>query len=82
MTYRADRLVSWEEAVSVVKDGHTLALGGALLYRRPVAYVRALLQRANRPADLTLLTFAAGYESDLLVGAGCIGRTGRWRSQR
>jgi glutaconate CoA-transferase subunit A len=43
------------------------------LYRRPVAFVRALLQRDPRPRDLTLLCFTAGYESDLLVGAGCVG---------
>jgi len=36
------------------------------LYRRPVAFVRALL-RAN-VTDLTLLALTCGYESDLLVG--------------
>lgn len=42
------------------------------LYRRPLAFVRALLQRAQTPRDLTLLGFTAGLESDLLVGAGCV----------
>jgi glutaconate CoA-transferase subunit A len=52
-----------------------LALGGMTLYRRPVAFVRALIkhhQRTNAPENLTLLAFTAGYESDLLVGAGLI----------
>jgi glutaconate CoA-transferase subunit A len=49
-----------------------LALGGMTLYRRPVAFARALLRRNPRPRDLTLLCFTAGYESDLLVGAGCV----------
>lgn len=53
-------------------DGCTLALGGMTMYRRPVAFVRALLRRDPRPRDLTLLCFTAGYESDLLVGAGCV----------
>jgi glutaconate CoA-transferase subunit A len=42
------------------------------LYRRPMAFVRALLgrfQREGKPDDLTLLAFTAGLESDLLVGA-------------
>ncbi len=43
------------------------------LYRRPLAFVRALLQQPQPPRDLTLLCFTAGLESDLLVGAGCVG---------
>lgn len=56
-----------------MRDGQTLALGGMTLYRRPLAFVRALLQRPQPPRELTLLCFTAGIESDLLVGAGCVG---------
>ncbi len=70
-----DRCVSLAEAAAVVQSGQTLALGGMTLYRRPVAFVRALLKQSARPVDLTLLSFTAGYESDLLVGAGCVART-------
>jgi glutaconate CoA-transferase, subunit A len=62
------------EAVMLVQDSSTLALGGMTLYRRPVAFVRELLRREPRPCDLTLMCFTAGYESDLLVGAGCVSR--------
>jgi glutaconate CoA-transferase subunit A len=65
-----DRVASLAEAAALVHDGDTLALGGMTLYRRPVAFVRALLQRDPPPRDLTLLCFTAGFESDLLVGAG------------
>ena len=64
-----------DQAVELVQPGNMLALGGMTLYRRPVAFVRALIkhyQRDNTNADLTLLAFTAGYESDLLVGAGLI----------
>jgi glutaconate CoA-transferase subunit A len=44
------------------------------MYRRPVGFVRELLRRNPRPKDLTLLCFTAGFESDLLVGAGCVKR--------
>jgi len=69
-----DKVVSLAEAAALVHDGDTLALGGMTLYRRPVAFVRALLQREQPPRDLTLLCFTAGFESDLLVGAGLVGR--------
>lgn len=67
-----DKLISLADAAALVPDGATLALGGMTVYRRPVAFVRELLRRATPPRDLTLLCFTAGYESDLLVGAGCV----------
>jgi glutaconate CoA-transferase subunit A len=63
---------SLTEAANLVQDGMTIALGGMTIYRRPTAFVRALLRRNPRPHNLTLLCFTAGYESDLLVGAGCV----------
>lgn len=64
--------LSLRDTAALVEDGQTLALGGMTIYRRPVAFVRELLRRELRPKDLTLLCFTAGYESDLLVGAGCV----------
>lgn len=61
-------IISITEAASLVRPGDTLALGGFTLYRRPVAFVRALL--ATEVRNLTLLCFTASYESDLLVGDG------------
>jgi glutaconate CoA-transferase subunit A len=69
-----NKLTSLVEAAALVHDGDTLALGGMTLYRRPVGFVRALLQREPPPRDLTLLCFTAGFESDLLVGAGLVKR--------
>ena len=60
------------DAAALVKDGQTIALGGMTLYRRPVAFVRELIRRVPAPKDLSLLCFTAGFESDLLVGAGCV----------
>lgn len=72
-----DKLISLEEAAARVSAGCMLALGGMTLYRRPMAFVRALLQRyrqTGQPGDLTLLSFTGGLESDLLVGAGMVSR--------
>ena len=67
-----DRRISLEEAAELLNDGETLALGGMVLYRRPVAFVRQVLKRRSTPRDLTLLALTAGFESDLLVGAGLV----------
>ena len=64
--------ITLDQAAALIPDGATLALGGMTVYRRPVAFVKALLRRTPRPKDLTLLCFTAGIESDLLVGAGCV----------
>jgi glutaconate CoA-transferase, subunit A len=72
-----DKLISLEAAAEIVPSNCMLALGGLMLYRRPMAFVRALLKRYkdnDSPKNLTLLTFTAGLESDMLVGAGMISR--------
>lgn len=72
-----NKQISLEEAAARVTSGSTLALGGMTLYRRPMAFVGALLTRHFRdkqPNDLTLLAFTAGIESDMLVGAGMVSR--------
>ena len=71
------RQISIEEAAALVTPGSILALGGLTLYRRPMAFVKALVRRyqaSKQPSDLTLLAFTAGLESDLLVGAGMVAR--------
>jgi glutaconate CoA-transferase subunit A len=56
----------------MVASGSILGLGGMTLYRRPVAFVRALL--GTTVTDLTLISLTCGFESDLLVGAGRVRR--------
>ena len=67
-----DKRITLEQAAQLVRSGDTLALGGVTLYRRPVAFVLALLAQHPRPTNLTLLSFTAGFESDLLIGAGMV----------
>ncbi len=72
-----DKVITLEEAAARVASGSMLALGGMTLYRRPMAFTRALLKRhrqTGEPRDLTLLAFTAGLESDLLLGAGMVSR--------
>jgi glutaconate CoA-transferase subunit A len=72
-----NKIITIEEAVRQVPDGCTLGIGGMTLYRRPMAFVKALIRRKakeGKPKNLTLLSFTASIESDLLVGAGIISR--------
>lgn len=72
-----NKRMNLEEAAALVPSNCMLALGGMTIYRRPIAFVRALLRRyrqTGEPNNLTLLAFTAGLESDLLVGAGIVSR--------
>ena len=66
------KIITLEEAASRIPPGCQLGIGGMTLYRKPVAFTRALLQRYRKtgePANLTMISFTAGFECDLLVGA-------------
>jgi glutaconate CoA-transferase subunit A len=70
-----DKRIPLEKAAEMVPSGGMLALGGLTLYRRPMAFVRALLAhyRSHKaPNQISLLSFAASLESDLLVGCGMV----------
>jgi glutaconate CoA-transferase subunit A len=66
-----DKLVPLEEAIATVRDGHTVALGGGLSARLPMAAVRELIRQGRR--DLHLVGSAHGIDVDLLVAAGAVG---------
>lgn len=69
-----NKIISMEEAAELVRPGDVLAPGGLTIYRRPVAFIKALLRRRDELNNLTLLSFTGGYESDLLIGAGMVKR--------
>lgn len=68
---RPDKRCTLGEAAGLVRDGDTVALGGALSYREPMALVRELVRQGRR--DLRLVGSAHGIDVDLLVGAGVAG---------
>ena len=68
----ADKRARLGEALSAVRDGHRVALGGMTLYRRPVAAALGLVAAGRR--DLEIATLTGGLETDLLIGAGCVRR--------
>jgi glutaconate CoA-transferase subunit A len=69
-----DKQIELRDSVTLLPEGEsTLALGGVTNYRRPMAFSLALLAKPPTQS-LTLLSFTAGLESDLLVGSGLISR--------
>jgi glutaconate CoA-transferase, subunit A len=64
------KLTSIADAASRISSGETVAVGGSLLRRQPMAIARELVRREVR--DLRLLTWASSLATDLLVGAGCV----------
>jgi len=70
-----NKIISLPEAAEMIPSGCKLGIGGMTLYRRPVAFTRALLKRfreTGNPKQLTLIAFTAGFECDLLIGAGLV----------
>src|SRR5258707_11397671 len=63
--------VSLAEAATIVQDGMTIAVGGGLSWREPVAFLRELIRQGRR--DLRVIGTAHGIDVDLLCGAGTIG---------
>ncbi|MFC1904170.1 CoA transferase subunit A [Chloroflexota bacterium] len=65
-----NKLKTMSEAVSIIKDGQTVALGGVLNNRLPVALTFEMIRK--RVKNLDIITLEAPYIVDLLIGAGCV----------
>lgn len=63
-----EKVMSLEEAASLVQDGEDVALGGCTMSRTPIAMLWALI-RAGRK-DLTVSRSIVSTEGDLLYAAG------------
>ena len=64
------KLMRMEDAVGLVKDGDMLAIGGYTLYRKPMAFIRALIRSGCK--NMTVLSFAGSVDVDLLIGSGAV----------
>jgi glutaconate CoA-transferase subunit A len=69
----SSKIVSLETALSVVKDGMTLGIGGWIFHGQPMALVRGLIRKGVR--DLTLVPAPGSIAPDMLIGAGCVKTT-------
>lgn len=67
------KLIPLDEAVTLVDDGASLALGGVLLRRKPMAFLAALADAGRR--DLRLYCFLASIDVEYLVARGAVAET-------
>jgi glutaconate CoA-transferase subunit A len=65
-----DKVVSLQEAASLVSDGDVLALQNMATQAAPMAMVRELIRQERR--DLTLVALVGGMAVDWLAAAGCL----------
>src|SRR5437773_6523473 len=65
-----DKRMSLAEAACIVQDGMTIAIGGGLSCREPMALLRELVRQGRR--NLRAVGTAHGVDVDLLCGAGAI----------
>jgi glutaconate CoA-transferase subunit A len=62
--------MSLAEAAAIVRDGMTIAVGGGLSWREPMALLRELIRQERR--NLHVVGTAHGVDVDLLCGAGAV----------
>ncbi len=63
------KVATLSEAIGLIKDGDSVALGGHTLRRHPMAAAAEIVRQRKR--DLHLIGWNSGIDFDLLVGAGC-----------
>jgi glutaconate CoA-transferase, subunit A len=64
-----EKVMGLREAVALIRDGETLAIGGHTLRRHPMALIRELIRQGRR--GLHLQGWNNGIDMDMLIGAGC-----------
>jgi len=64
-----EKLVSLKEAVEMIGNGDTLAIGGSLLRRHPMGLINEIIRQSKK--NLHLLGWNNGIDMDILIGAGC-----------
>lgn len=62
--------MSLRDAVTIVKNGDTVAIGGNVLHRAPMAFVRELARQ--KKSHLKIVKTAGAHEIDLLCASECV----------
>ncbi|MFB0563837.1 MAG: CoA transferase subunit A, partial [Candidatus Lokiarchaeia archaeon] len=67
-----EKVSSLEEAISEIKEGDSIGIGGASLVYKPMAAVREIVKQNIQ--NLTVYALMGDMDVDLLVGSGCSSR--------
>ncbi|MHA1643408.1 MAG: CoA transferase subunit A [Candidatus Freyarchaeota archaeon] len=63
-----EKLMKLEDAVELVENGFSIGFGGFMFFRRPMAFIRALIKAGKR--KLNAYSINANIDLDMLIGAG------------
>lgn len=66
----ANKIKTLKEAVNLIEDKMTIAIGGNVLHRAPMAFVREIVRSKKR--DLRIVKTAGAHDVDLLCGSDCV----------
>lgn len=76
----APKILTLQEATSMIKDGDCIAFSGFTIWRRPVAMCYEILRQGKK--NLHLFEVQGGFHSEVLVGGGAVGLwEGSWMGQ-
>ena len=64
------KIISMQEAAALVSDGAVLGIGGNVLHRAPMAFIRELIRQ--RKSNLKLVKTAGAMDVDMLCLGGCV----------
>lgn len=64
------KVINIEEASQLVQDGMMLGLGGNVLHRSPMAFVRELVRQKRK--NLRVVKTAGGHDVDILAAYNCL----------
>lgn len=65
MGYRRSMVVSFNEAISMVKDGNTLGIGGFVTTNKPMALLRGIMREGRK--QLKLVAGTSSIEVDMMI---------------
>lgn len=66
------KLVDLSTAAGLVPSGSSIALGGSILRRQPMAFIRELIRQGK--GGFTVMGYPCGLATDTLAGAGAVKR--------
>lgn len=67
-----NKVMDMDDALTGLRDGAAIGLGGLIYWRRPIGAVKAIIQKGLR--DLTAVSFVGSIEIDMLAAAGCLSK--------
>lgn len=65
-----NQITNIQNAINIIEDGYTVAIGGNVLHRAPMALCREIVRQEKK--QLKILKTAGAHDVDLLVRGGCV----------